>query len=331
MILHIMTLDKFLPPFIKFVEQYFDTSEHKFVFINNEEYKFGLQKNVAIEFLNTDEELQKVFEYMKNATKIILHGLWRPRIEIFLLQNQELLKKSYWVMWGGDFYFPKKQTQEKHQLIQKMGYLVTGTLGEIEYVRKHYNATGKHIEAFVYISNLYKEISSSSKQSKTINILIGNSANPTNHHKEILDKLIKYKDKDIALHMPLSYGDFNYAEEIMQYAYQQFGTKFHPITDFMGIDEYNALLSTIDIALFNHNRQQGMGNIITLLGLGKKVYMRSDVTTWQMFHSNDIVLYDVKDITLDLISDKTSLKNQKNVRALFSAKNFKKQLTKLFE
>lgn len=44
----------------------------------------------------------------------------------------------------------------------------------------------------------------------------------------------------------------------------------NPIVDFMDFNEYINFLSTIDIAIFNHKRQQGMGNIITLLGMGKK-------------------------------------------------------------
>ena len=40
--------------------------------------------------------------------------------------------------------------------------------------------------------------------------------------------------------------------------------------DFMEYKLYFEYLCTIDIAIFAHNRSQDMGNIINLLGLGKK-------------------------------------------------------------
>jgi len=330
MILHIMTLDKFLPPFINFINRHFNITEHKFIFINDEEYKYGLNENHNVEFLNSDDELLQVRKYMHKAKKIILHGLWRPRVETILLKNERLLQKSYWVMWGGDFYFPQKQSSEKKELIQKLPYLVTGTSGEVDYVREHYGAKGKHIEAFVYLSNLYKTVNSSIKKDANIRILIGNSANPTNNHLQALEKLLSYKDEDIEIFVPLSYGDFKYGMQIMKYGYENFGKKFKPMVDFVVEEEYYTFLSTIDVGIFNHNRQQGMGNIITLLGLGKKVYMRSDVTTWKMFEKNKIKLFDVNTINADLLEELTQIENIPKVREYFSIQNFKKQLDYLF-
>jgi dTDP-N-acetylfucosamine:lipid II N-acetylfucosaminyltransferase len=330
-ILHIMTLDKFLPPFIDFLNKHFDTTQHKFVFINDKEYKYGLNKNHDVEFLNTDKELKTVLTHMQNSSKIILHGLWRDRITLLLLKNPPLIKKCYWVMWGGDFYFPQKQNSQKKELIQQLPYLVTGTAGEVAYVRENYGAIGEHIEAFVYTSNLHKEIKPSIKKDATVRILVGNSANPTNNHKEVLDKLFQYKDEDIEIFMPLSYGDFKYGMQIMKYGYENFGKKFQPIVDFMDEEEYYAFLSTIDIGMFNHNRQQGMGNIITLLGMGKKVYMRSNVTTWAMFKENSIKLFDMSDINVDLLNEIEQIENILQIKKYFSVQNFKKQLCCLFD
>ncbi len=36
---------------------------------------------------------------------------------------------------------------------------------------------------------------------------MGNSANPTNNHIEVLNKLLKFKDEDIEIIAPLSYGE----------------------------------------------------------------------------------------------------------------------------
>jgi dTDP-N-acetylfucosamine:lipid II N-acetylfucosaminyltransferase len=60
----------------------------------------------------------------------------------------------------------------------------------------------------------------------------------------------------------------------------------------MSFSDYNDFLRKVDIAIFNHQRQQGMGNTIALLSLGKKVYIRSDATPWEYFNDMGMAIYD---------------------------------------
>ena len=55
------------------------------------------------------------------------------------------------------------------------------------------------------ISRIKKSPPKDEKQ--IINILIGNSATETNNHIEVLDLLSKFKNEDIKIYVPLSYGD----------------------------------------------------------------------------------------------------------------------------
>ncbi len=73
-----------------------------------------------------------------------------------------------------------------------------------------------------------------------------------------------------------------------------------------------------------------MGNIITLLGLGKKVYMRSDITPWQLFDSLDVKVYDIANIEMDVVDERIKKENQKRIKEYFSEENYLKQLKKLF-
>ena len=103
---------------------------------------------------------------------------------------------------------------------------------------------------------------------------------------------------------------------------QIFGDKFQPLIEFMPFKDYLELLGKIDIAIFNHNRQQAMGNITTLLGLGKKVYVRSNETPWKMFNKLQIKVYDTAlDISIDAIDEDIKKQNQKRVKAYFSEEN----------
>jgi hypothetical protein len=331
-ILHVMILDKFLAPFIDFVDEHFGREKHHYVFITGEKYEYGLTPEHNVEFLPNDDDIFiTLHSYMKMAKKIILHGLWRDKVDILLYLNQELLKKCYWVMWGGDFYFPKRHSQIKKQVIKKIAHLITYIEGDYELAQKWYGANGEHHECFMYPSNLYKEYAINPKADGAINMQLGNSADPTNNHIEVLEKLVKYRDKNIKIYTPLSYGDKEYAKSVISYGQQLFGDKFVPLIEFMPFEKYLEFLSEIDIAIFAHKRQQAMGNTITLLGLGKKVYMRSDITPWQLFNDIDVKVFDVEDIQIDAIDEETKKENHQKIKEYFSEENYLKQLQNLFE
>ena len=331
MILHLMHNDKFILPFIKFINLNFDKKEHKFIIINDSDDSELIHID-NVEFRNSNQELRSiVLPYMKKYKKIILHGLFRKRIVELLYTNPYLLQKCYWIMWGGDFYFPEKQNAKQSYIIQNVAYLVTGTKGEVTYVRKYYQAKGQHIKAFVYTSNLYKNIGDSYKNNgNTIKILVGNSSTLTNQHKEIFAKLVQYKNQNIQIYVPLSYGDYKYGMEVMKDGYELFGNKFKPLIHLLKEDEYYNFLKTIDIAIMYHSRQQGMGNIITLLGMGKKVYMNPAITTFNMLKDLNIEIFDFHNFNLNLLESNISIKNQEIIKKNFSEKQFIKQLNNIF-
>lgn len=331
-ILHVMKLDKFLAPYIDFVDEHFGRVDHHYVFITSEKYDYGLTPEHQVEFLYTDDDIFiTLLEYMKISKKIILHGLWRDKVDVLLYFNQELLKKCYWIMWGGDFYFPETKSKIRHEIIKNMGNLLTGMKGDIKLIRKGYLAKGKHLKLSVgYPSNLFKEYNYQIKSSNTINILVGNSATKTNNHYEIFDKLLPFKNKNLKIYIPLSYGDKDYAKEVEKIGYKYFGEKSIPLFDFMSNTEYIDFLSNIHIAIFNHNRQQGIGNIITLLGLGKKVFIRNDITSWEYFEKLGIKVFDNRIIDLSMLDNDTKNNNEKKVKELYSEEKLKIEMKNIW-
>ena len=324
-----MILNKFNVPFIEFVNQNFNPENHKYIFLQQPKYEYGLTMDHDVIWIYGKSKYLKLLGYMSQAKKIIIHGLWSERLIQILFMQPWLLKKTYWVMWGGDFYFPEKQHWIKKQVIKNIGHFVTYLKGDYELVQKWYGARGKYHECLMYPSNLYKEYDVKSKQHSLVNIQVGNSADPTNNHLEILQKLEKFKDKNIKIFAPLSYGNSEYAEKVIKEGKRKFGDKFIPITEFVPFEKYLEFLGEVDIAIFAHNRQQGMGNIITLLGLGKKVYMRSDITPWRLFKDIGVKIYDVEDVTIDMIDEKTKLLNQQKIKNYFSKEKLIIQLKEL--
>lgn len=326
-ILHVMILDKFLAPFIDFVDEHFGRENHHYVFITSEKYEYGLTPEHKVEFLHTDDDIFiTLLEHMKMAKKIILHGLWRDKVDVLLYFNQELLKKCYWIMWGGDFYFPEKQTWFRHQIIKNMAFLITGTNGDYQLAKKWYKASGKNIKCFNYPSNLYKDYNIKEKENSTINILLGNSATETNNHIEILNSLSKYKNENIKIFTPLSYGNVEYGNLIVQKGSEIFGDKFIPFLQFMPFEEYMNFLSAIDIAIFNHERQQAFGNIISLLGMGKKVYIHKNSTLNGVFNEYNLEIFHLDNLDLILLDEQIKNTNISNTKANFSKETLVKSL-----
>jgi hypothetical protein len=326
-----MIIDKFLVPFIDFVDRYFGRKEHKYIFITSEKYKFGLTKEHNVEFLYTDYDIfTTVKNYMYQSDKIILHGLLRDKIDKLLLDNPKLFKKCYWIMWGGDFYFPELQSENRKKVIANIKYFVNFTPGDFDYIKQHYGANGKLFRCFSYPSNIFHPIESEQKTNDTVNILVGNSATSTNHHFEIFDILTKYKDENTQVYTPLTYGDFQYGMKVMQQGYETFGSKFKPIIEHMEIQAYKSFLTTIDIAMFHHKRQQATGNTVQLLGMGAKVYMHPTSTLWSLFDELHIKVFDINNFSIDKIDDTTKETNILKVKNIFSEQNLYKCLSKLF-
>lgn len=340
-ILHLGPCDKFIPPFIEFIKDNFDFNDHLFLLTNSmSENEMVNHSNVK---LSGKGKLSKVKHYalvikkMNQADKIILHSLFDIKIVQILFFSPWLLKKCYWVMWGGDLYSYQLGKRNKswykneffrRPVIKNMGHLVTYIKGDVDLARKWYGAKGEYHECLMYLSNIYKTLDIPNTQSDTINIQIGNSADLSNNHIEIFDKLLPFKDKNIRIYAPLSYGDKAYAKEVVSKGKELFGDKFTALTEFMPFEQYLQFLGSIDIAIFNHKRQQAMGNTITLLGLGKTVFIRSDTTQWQFFKDKNIEIYD--SIKLDSIDKKEHLDNIRKVKEYFSEETLKKQLKELF-
>lgn len=344
-ILHIAKSGAITTSFFTFLEIHFDCSGH-FILSCSRKNQWDNLTKIKYANYNGFKWIRYFIIKTNQAEKIIIHGLFDYYVIFFLFLQPWVLKKCYWVIWGGDLYRYQLSLRGRRWLslellrrpvIKRMGHLVTYVRGDVDRAREWYGAKGKYHECIMYPSNLYHELTVQEKQHDTINILIGNSAAPSNDHLAILEKLLPLKSQKILIHAPLSYGDKDYAQLIAKTGKDMFGDKFIPMLDFISFKQYLEFLGVIDIAIFNHRRQQGMGNIITLLGLGKKVYMRDDVTSYEMFCSHDIKIYPIYKLDTDCIgqidcmSKDLIIKNIVNVKSYFSELQIVNQWIKIFE
>lgn len=344
-ILHLFGWDKkFVLPFRDFIHENFDDGRHQFIIygdVTEKDIPASRDTKVMPSIL---ENFIGLTMAMKNAEKIILHGLFNNHLFYLLAVQPWLLKKCYWAIWGGDLYIRNAEVRgwrwKKNEIfrsivIKRMGHLITYIAGDVERARQWYGAKGIYHECIMYQSNLVNPSitveKNPSPEEAGLNILLGNSADPSNNHIEALERLLPYKDKDIKIYTPLSYGDQDYAQKVIDHGQEWFGEKFVAVTDFMPLESYLEFLKSLDFAIFNHQRQQAMGNTITLLGMGKTVLMRRDVSQWQFLNGLGIKLNDVQDLMLEPLERDEAQKNARIVHSYFSKATLIKQLSDIFE
>ncbi len=126
------------------------------------------------------------------------------------------------------------------------------------------------------------------------NILIGNSATPTNNQIDVFRTLAEAGiPRGSMIIAPLSYGKADYREKVIGEGKRLFGDQFRPVTEFMELDEYIELLSTCSSVIMNHLRQQGAGSLFIALYMGAKVYLDARNPLYAEFKSTGLTVSSV--------------------------------------
>lgn len=311
-IVHIISGDKFTAGYIAFMNMKMSSNflHHFFIIKPNSSFnerEIGITEASYSIVYNIHELLEKKnSEIMQRANRIIASGIFGG-IEAALVRfKKENVNKLYLQFWGGDFYsyrdtkkISKKQLKKLrlHFLIRRCAGIITLVPGDYDELSKifpnktpHYVASmpGGAVEDWAKFS--------SKKHGGPKKVLLGNSATQENQHIEAINILRRFKDQNIEVVCPLSYGDKEYAKRIAEFGKKKLGRSFYPILDFMERDKYFSLLSECEVGIFNNNRQQAMGNINSLIELGKKVFLNVNTSMWKDYTSFGIKIYNIEDI-----------------------------------
>ena len=111
---------------------------------------------------------------------------------------------------------------------------------------------------------------------------------------EVFHWLEKFKNENIMIRTIVSYGDCK--DEVIKEGVRIFGEKFEYLENYLNPQDYAFYISNSDILILNQNRQQGVGNTKAFLYLKKKVFIRSDVSTYNYLYSNNIHIDDTLEI-----------------------------------
>lgn len=127
-------------------------------------------------------------------------------------------------------------------------------------------------------------------------ILVGNSATYTGNHAEAFDLLHKLGVNDREVVAPLSYGDPQLAKELTSLGQEYFSDNFEPLMDFMPVQEYVAIIKKCGYVIMNHVRQQAVGNIVIMLYLGARVFVRQENPVYAFFKNSGVVISTVQEL-----------------------------------
>lgn len=173
---------------------------------------------------------------------------------------------------------------------------------DYDIVNHFYQTQAKHIYGlhplFIDWNNLNKLliIADDVLKKNNYNLLIGNSGSITNKHIEAF-RLFQHLDISNAnLYCPLSYGDPYHINQVIKLGSNLFGECFNPITNILSTSEYMNFLTKINVAIMNHDIQEGVGTIATLIILGCKIYMKKHTPSYDFFSGKGIKIFDINDI-----------------------------------
>ncbi|HRN78751.1 MAG TPA: TDP-N-acetylfucosamine:lipid II N-acetylfucosaminyltransferase [Ferruginibacter sp.] len=170
----------------------------------------------------------------------------------------------------------------------------------------------------------------------TRTIYLGNSASIPNNHIDALYALEQFKNEDVKIICPLSYGNARYGDYVSKIGKRIFGEKFTDLRQYMPIEEYFKMIMKLDVIVMYHNRTQAAANIFAFLRMGKKVFLKRESTIFRLAELHGIKVFDANQIEsysfeklVSSLTEETKIINNKLVNEIFSETNRYEYMKKL--
>ncbi len=144
---------------------------------------------------------------------------------------------------------------------------IADRFGNVRTIRYPYPV---HIANGISISELATERRDTSEP---YSVMVGHSGHPVDNHIEILKRLERYRDENIRIFLPFSYGNKEYMDDVRKYAAASWGDKAVIIDSFLEYPEYLRLCAEMDAVILDGIQSYALGNLIIFLSLRKKIYV----------------------------------------------------------
>lgn len=337
MILHLVFDDKFIDYSIK---QFMPYGNSEFVLVKSSEQesiKYIKQQDKLTIYQRGSSAYNNFLENLSRYNAIIIHGFYQPwQVEIVNHAPDEV--KICWAFWGGDKYqradicdsylSPYSKFLVKiHRLIkgptdkpdyevpmkslQRVDYLLDDSYENFEDVRDYIHKPNLKYIWYTYYSieeTIGKELMQA--QVNGNNLLIGHNAGIRTNHIDgfLAAKRLNLQGRKIVSVM--AYGEPWYRNCLIKIGKLLWGKQFNAQIDFIPLKQYNEVLRSCPIVVFPAYKPEAMGNCLTALWMGAKLFMYERNIKYQYFKRLGLKVFSIdKDFKR---SNKNVLKNISN-------------------
>lgn len=319
MILHLVFDDKFTDYAIRQFLPYGDSEFLTVVDELKQDFIYIKQKEQVRVLRNGSDEFLFFLEHLSDYKAIILHGFYTPW-QVEIVRKAPSSVKICWVFWGGDMYqrpdICDSYLSRMSLRIQRMRYLVKGkkqqgyivpfdVYSRVDYLLddsyENYEDVKRYIRKpdlkylwYNYYS-LEETVGPVLMRSKVNgnNLMVGHSGGIRTNH---MDGFLAVRKLNLINHdviSGLSYGDPWYRNLVLKIGRIFFGAKFKPLLNFMPLEEYNHVLCTCSINVMPAYKPEGMGNCLTALWLGAKVFFYERNLKYQYFKRLGLIVFSI--------------------------------------
>lgn len=202
---------------------------------------------------------------MKSICSILRHGL-KNKIPYFV-KKEKFFKIKYCLCdMPQEAFEANKYLKTQMEWLPYNYYSIKETLGDLQY-----------------------------EQAKGPNILLGNACSFGNNHIDAFWQLRPLINSTQKVITPLSYGDIGIRKYILYIGKKMLGSAFVPLLDYLPINDYNKKMLSCSVMIQNQCSPRALGNIITGLWLGMRLYLSKKNITYDFLKSLGVYVYTMED------------------------------------
>ncbi len=231
----------------------------------------------------------------RDEAALVMHSV-PTRYFWFLLRTcPSLLQRTAWIGWGAGVYNPWKQreagmTPLKWVWFKPFRYCVP----RLGIVSSHHQEDARRLESMVgpltshatarYNLQGLPDRLEPRQPTPTINVCVGHRAGKPEDYQAVFESLGQFTDAPMTVHAPLSYGHREHVDTVIETGRTLLGDRFHPMTEFMPLDDYFRFMRTIDTLIMPGPWAQGGFNINFALSVGTRVFIHDESPMLEEYH-----------------------------------------------
>lgn len=333
-IIHIHSNYTFILDSINFENNNFN---NEFIFIGKKNNYNGIYSSLIKYFDHNPTDLKAVVEICDKADVIVLYNL--DFVKSYIANRVKENVKVCWRFFGEELYSKitkivlseismqnfdyKNQISFQKLIIKTLNIFRWGTTKSIEFnkslIRINYFLC-LALDEYNYLNRIFINLPefiqlpySIIRENYDINIdkhkkiIIGNNRGIYNNHFEVLDIISKYSNTEkFEFILLFNYGiKSNYSEKVLKDALLIKNMTI--LNDFLSYNDFQKIYENVGAIVINGFRQMAMGNILTALCNGVKVYLNEKNVMFNWFKNEGFLVFNIEDFENHLRTDKLLL------------------------